>query len=198
MPYCPQCGCQQYCFQIFPQYCPSNALPLSSSTAKHSSQYCLITVPSTAQVSSVLSQYHPTVISIPPVPPKCPLPQYYLSITPLSSALGQARSRLSCPGRLRPPLRPAASPGWPATGGLVAVLRPRLAVSVQDNNNNSVTMHHVSCCLHPAPGTYPGHLATTGYTGAGAGPGPAWENSTLPQTGQIWNTDNLVVEEIDI
>ena len=24
MPYCPQCGCQQYCFQIFPQYCPSN------------------------------------------------------------------------------------------------------------------------------------------------------------------------------
>ena len=180
MPYCPQCGCQQYCFQIFPQYCPSNALPLSSSTAKHSSQYCLITVLSTAQVSSVLSQYHPTVLG------------------PLSSAPGQARSRLSCPGRLRPPLRPAASPGWPATGGLVAVLRPRLAVSVQDNNNNSVTMHHVACCLHPAPGTSPGHLATTGYTGAGAGPGPAWENSTLPKTGQIWNTDNLVVEEIEL
>ena len=54
------------------------------------------TVPSTAQVSSVLSQYYPTV----------------LGITPLSSALGQARSLLSCPGRLRPPLRPAASPGW--------------------------------------------------------------------------------------
>ena len=100
------------------------------------------TVPSTAQVSSVLSQYHPPVLG------------------PLSSVVGQARSRLSCPGRLRPPLRPAASPGWPATGGLVAVLRPRLAVSVQDNNNNSVTMHHVSCCLHPAPGTYPNDLVT--------------------------------------
>ena len=159
-----------------PFHCPP-VLPCTvPSTALHCPQY----FPSTAQVSSVLSQYHPTVLG------------------PLSSAVGQARSRLSCPGRLCPPLRPAASPGWPATGGLVAVLRPRLAVSVQDNNNNSVTMHHVSCCLHPAPGTCPGHLHTTGYTGAGAGPGPAWENSTLPQTGQIWNTDNLVVEEIDI
>ena len=162
---------------VLPQQCPTTVL-----------QYCQ------AQFSVLphhCPQYCPSVLSIISVLP-CTV------LDPLSSAPGQARSRLSCPGRLRPPLRPAASPGWPATGGLVAVLRPRLAVSVQDNNNNSVTMHHVACCLHPAPGTSPGHLATTGYTGAGAGPGPAWENSTLPKTGQIWNTDNLVVEEIEL
>ena len=135
---------------VLPQQCPTTVL-----------QYCQ------AQFSVLphhYPQYCPSVLSIISVSLHCPRPPVL--------TLGQARSRLSCPGRLRPPLRPAASPGWPATGGLVAVLRPRLAVSVQDNNNNSVTMHHVACCLHPAPGTSPGHLATTGYTGAGGWPWP--------------------------